>query len=101
MSRFSGPENRPPSLDELRKLDACFGLPDKAFEREHIDHDWYFEIVRCKAHGRRFLRDVRGGIAMYTRLTLLTEADTGSPKDIWKKYHGMADSDLIRQGRSL
>lgn len=91
----------PPSLDALRKLDACFGLPDVAFECEHIDHDRYFEIVRCKAHGRRFLRDVRGGILMYTRLILLTDADTGSPLDIWKKYHWIADSLLTREGRTL
>jgi hypothetical protein len=91
----------PPSLGELRRLDACFGLPDAAFEREHIDHDWYFEILRCKAHGRRFLRDVCGGVLMYTRLILLTDEDKGSPKEIWQRYHRHSDSWLHRQGRTL
>lgn len=38
---------------------------------------------------------------MYTRLTLLTDNDLGSPKDIWQRYHGLSDSSLLRQGRTL
>src|SRR5262249_47378771 len=86
-----------PGLDRLRALDACFGLPDEAFEREHIDDRNYFEIVRCRAHGRRFLRDTRGTIAWYQRLTLLDESDDGDPAHVWARYHRMSDSWLMLQ----
>jgi hypothetical protein len=89
-----------PDLEALRLLDACFGLPDEAFTCEHHD-ERYFRILRCKAHGRRFLDDVRGGIAMYGRLTLLQESDDGSPGEIWAQYHSVSDDWLNLQGRSL
>ena len=87
-------------LEALRLLDACFGLPDDAFTCEHHD-ERYFRILSCKAHGRRFLEDVRGGIAMYGRLTLLEESDDGSPGEIWARYHSVSDDWLNLQGRSL
>ena len=90
-----------PSLDELRKHDPCFGLPDSAFEIEYLDHDNYFMISRCKSHGSRFLRDTRGGVAMYELITLLDDSDIGSPDEVWRKYHHMSDSWLFLQGRTL
>lgn len=92
---------RGPGLQALRQLDTCFGLDDEAFESEYVDQDWYFEILRCKAHGRRFLRDIRGSSALYSRLTLLREEDAGSPKDIWSRYHSLPDSQLLLCGRTL
>jgi hypothetical protein len=89
-----------PDLEQLRQLDACFGLPDEAFESVHLDIDRYFEIVRCRAHGRRFLRDTCGGVAMYTRTILLEDTDEGSPADIWSKYHYLSDNWLSLLGRT-
>jgi hypothetical protein len=90
-----------PGIEVLRQLDPCFGLGPEAFTDEHRDQERYFTILRCKAHGRRFLDDTRGGFAMYSRLTLLLEDDDGSPRDIWSKYHGMSDSQLLLEGRTL
>jgi hypothetical protein len=90
-----------PGLESLKRLDPCFGLSDEAFIVEHSDSGYLFEILRCKEHGRRFLRDTRGGIAMYTTLTLLLESDDDKPKEIWKKYHYISDSLLRLQGRTL
>jgi hypothetical protein len=90
-----------PGLDRLRALDPCFGLPDEAFDNEHLDPRYYFTIVRCRAHGRRFLRDVRGGIGMYEVLTLLDESDQGSPFEIWTRYHNRSHAWLMWQGRTL
>ncbi len=92
---------RGPALETLRRLDPCFGLGDDAFVSEHIDQDSYFEILRCKAHQRRFLRDTRGTIGWYSRLTLLLDDDDGSPQDIWSKYHWMAEAELLLAGRTL
>ena len=90
-----------PPLEELRKLDACFGLPEHAFEVIHADGANYFELVRCRAHGQRFLRDTRGTIGWYSVLTLLEDDDRGSPEDIWRRYHSRDDSLLRLEGRSL
>ena len=92
---------RGPALETLRRLDPCFGLDDDAFVSEHIDQDSYFEVLRCTAHQRRFLRDTRGTIGLYSRLTLLRDDDDGSPQDIWSKYHRMADAELLLAGRTL
>jgi hypothetical protein len=92
---------RGPELQVLRQLDPCFGLADEAFECEHIDRESFFEILRCKAHGRRFLRDTRGMIGWYSMLTLLHEDEEGSPKDIWSRYHLMPDSQLLLDGRTM
>ena len=92
---------RGPALETLRSLDPCFGLDDDAFASEHIDQDHYFEVLRCKAHQRRFLRDTRGTIGWYSRLTLLGDGDDGSPRELWSKYHGMAEAELILAGRTL
>jgi hypothetical protein len=90
-----------PSVDKLREHDLCFGLSESAFTTEHIDADLYFSIIRCKAHGRRFLVDVRGGIAMYEVTTLLEDDDDGSPREIWSKYRSMSVSWLFLKGRTL
>jgi hypothetical protein len=90
-----------PGLEELRKLDPCFGLPDDAFESEHVSADHYYERLRCRAHGRPFLRDTRGTIAMYSTLTLLKDDEEGGPDDIWARYHGKSDSKLMLEGRTL
>lgn len=89
-----------PGLEVLRQLDSCFGLDDSAFEREHIDHERYFEVVRCKAHQSRFLRDTRGTIGMYSRLILL-RADDGDAAEAWSKYHAISDAELLLDGRTL
>lgn len=90
-----------PSLDELRALDPCFGLAEDAFVVEHADAARYFEIVRCRAHGRRFLRDTRGTVGWYTVLTLLRDDERGPPADIWRRYHSLDDGLLRLEGRSL
>lgn len=90
-----------PELEDLRKLDPCFGQPDEAFETEHLSAEHYFELLRCRAHGRRFLRDVRGSVAMYTTLTLLQEDEEGTPDEIWTRYHSKSHSRLMLEGRTL
>ncbi|MBK7974951.1 MAG: hypothetical protein IPK07_17265 [Deltaproteobacteria bacterium] len=90
-----------PPLEELRKLDPCFGVPDEAFDVVHADSANDYEIVRCRAHDRRFLRDTRGSIGWYTVLTLLRGDDRGSPEEIWRRYHALDDSLLRLEGRSL
>lgn len=90
-----------PPLEVLRELDGCFGLPEVAFEVVHADATNYFEIVRCRAHGRRFLRDTRGTVGWYSVLTLLRDDDRGSPEEIWRRYHARDDSLLRLEGRSL
>jgi len=90
-----------PGLAALRALDACFGLPDEAFETEHDGGQRLFTILRCRAHGQRFLRDTRGTVGLYDRTTLLDASDSGAPIDIWSKYHFVSDPWLVLQGRTL
>jgi hypothetical protein len=91
-----------PTLERLRELDACFGLAADAFDVEHDDAASFYSIVRCKAHGRRFLRDLRGGIASYETVTLLEDADdTASPEDVWRRIHAMPLDWLHHLGRTL
>jgi hypothetical protein len=90
-----------PCLDELKKLDSCFGMSDDAFETMLIDNESYFEILLCREHGKRFLRDVRGSSAWYSRLTLLRDTDDGDTKDIWARYHRASDDRLNLEGRTL
>ncbi len=90
-----------PTLEELRKLDPCFGLPDEVFDAVERDDRNYFEILRCRAHGRRFLRDTRGTIGWYSIVTLLDEDDRRTPEEIWRRYHSMDDGELRLAGRSL
>jgi hypothetical protein len=92
---------KPPDLEVLRRLDSCFGLEDSAFEREVLDRERYFEIVRCRAHGARFLRDTRGTFAWYTRVTLLRDTDEAAPEDLWSRYHAMPEAALLLEGRTL
>lgn len=89
-----------PSLDELKRLDSCFGMSDDAFETMLSDES-YFEILRCREHGRRFLRDFRGTIAWYSRLTLLRDTDDGDARDTWARYHRASDDWLNFEGRTL
>jgi hypothetical protein len=88
-----------PDLEEVRQLDACFGLPKEAFEVEHHS-DAYYELLRCRAHGRRFLEDVRGTVGLYTTLTLLDDDEAGSPDEIWRRYHAQSDSWLALARRT-
>jgi hypothetical protein len=44
-----------PELADLRELDPCFGLPPEAFEVEHHNDAFQYELLRRRAHGRRFL----------------------------------------------
>ncbi len=87
-------------LEQLRKLDSCFGRPQRAFDVIYRDKSRFFEILKCRAHGNRFLEDLRGGIAMYTLLTLLQTDDGEDPEEIWSKYHYKSDSWLFLAGRS-
>lgn len=90
-----------PGLEALRQLDACFGLTDDAFTAEHVSAKHCYTLVRCRAHNRRFLQDLRGGIAMYTLLTLLEDDEPADPDAIWSKYHSVSDSRLRLLGRTL
>jgi hypothetical protein len=90
-----------PDLETLRQLDRCFGLTDDAFTAEHVSAKHCYTLVRCRAHGRRFLQDLRGGIAMFTLLTLLEDDEPGAPDEIWSKYHSISDSRLRLLGRTL
>ncbi len=89
-----------PTEAQLRSLDACFGLPEGAFTDVHVDPQNLFVIQRCNAHGRLFLRDTRGGIGMYERVTLLGPEETSDWTSIWRRYHGMSDDWLNLQGRT-
>lgn len=89
-----------PSLTELKLLDSCFDLPDTAFQVEHQSREHLFELLRCRAHGRRFLRDVRGELAMYSALTLLEDNEEGAPDEIWARYHWKSHSWLMLEGRT-
>jgi hypothetical protein len=92
---------RAPSLDALHALDGCFGLGDDAFDIEHEDSRNHFSIVRCKAHRRRFLRDLRGGVGMYESMTLLEDTENeSSPEDVWRRYHAMPIEWLFYLGRT-
>ena len=88
------------SLVALRELDACFGGAPELFETEQQDDARYFSVRRCKAHGRRFLHDMQGGIAMYERITLLDADDSATPEDVWAKYHGRSTDFLSSLGRT-
>lgn len=90
-----------PSLEALRKLDPCFGLQDDAFDVVVRDDHNYFEILCCRAHGRRFLRDTRGTIGWYSTVTLLGEGERGTPEEIWRRHHFLDDGELRLAGRSL
>ncbi len=92
---------RAPSLEVLRTHDGCFGLEADAFDIEHHDARNCFSIIRCKAHRRRFLRDLRGGIAMYESMTLLEDIEnTSSPENVWRRYHAMPIDWLLYLGRT-
>jgi hypothetical protein len=90
-----------PDIETLRRLDPCFGLTDDAFEAEHVSAKHCYTLVRCRAHRRRFLQDLRGGIAMFTLLTLLEDNEPGAADEIWSKYHSISDSRLRLLGRTL
>jgi hypothetical protein len=90
-----------PSLEDLKKLDPCFGCSGEAFAVEHADPSSYFQILCCRAHGKRFLRHLRGGFAMYERQTLLRDTDDGDAQQIWARYQGVSDDWLNWEGRSL
>ena len=90
-----------PTIEQLRKLDPCFGRPDDAFHDEHVSPEHYFVVQRCRAHGAWFLRDTRGTIAMYDRVTLLSHEDGDDWVSIWSRYHAMSDDWLSYKGRTL
>jgi hypothetical protein len=93
------PVPRPP-LEELQQIEPCFGLADEHFEVECRSQEHYYEILRCRAHGRRFLRDARGTHAWYSTTTLLDEDEEGEPDDIWARYHWRSDSWLMHEKRT-
>ena len=97
---LSSPPVPKPPLVQLRELDGCFGLGDDAFDEVHVDSENCFAIQRCKAHGMLFLRDTRGTIAWYQRVTLLYPDDGESWMEIWRRYHGMSDDWLNLKART-
>jgi hypothetical protein len=90
-----------PPLEELRQLDSCFGLGDAHFELECRSSEHYYEILTCRTHGRRFLRDVRGTSAWFSTTTLLEEDEEGTPDEIWSRHHGKSHSWLMLERRTL
>jgi len=92
---------RGPRLEELQKLDACFGSSDEAFTIEHDSAEHWYRIIQCRAHGRRFLRDMRGTIGLYWTTTLLNDDEEGSPDEIWARYHGKSHGWLMLEGRTM
>lgn len=80
----------------LLALDPCFLSPESAFEAVHRSEN-YFRLLRCRAHGRIFLEDYRGGIAEYRRLIFIQEPDA-PPERLWEKYHHYSDDWLNYQG---
>ena len=79
-------------------LDECFFAPPEEFETVHHSQQWYFEILRCKRHGNLFLRDVKGGIAMYERFIFVGQDPDSSYEDIWRRFHWLSDDELNWQG---
>jgi hypothetical protein len=89
-----------PTEAQLRSLDACFGLPDSAFTTVHVDPESLFVVEQCNAHGMLFLRDTRGTIGLYERITLLKPEESGDWVTIWSRYHQMSDDWLNLAGRT-
>ena len=89
-----------PTEAQLRSLDACFGLDESAFTKVHVDSENLFVVQRCDAHARLFLRDTRGTIGSYERVTLLGPEETADWLAIWSRYHRMSDDWLNLQGRT-
>ena len=92
---------RGPRLEDLQKLDSCFGSSDEAFAIEHHSYEHWYRMLRCRAHGRRFLEDTRGTIASYSTTTLLNDDEEGEPDEIWARYHWKSHSWLMLEGRTL
>jgi hypothetical protein len=90
-----------PTLEALRRLDSCFGLPSSGFELLLADSVNMCEVVRCKAHGQVFLRDTRGDVAMYERVSILTSGEADDWVVVWNRYHQMSDDWLNWNGRTL
>ena len=90
-----------PAIDELKKLDSCFGDSEDAFEEVIKDMTSYYRFLRCKAHGNFFLEDTRGGIGMYSRLIYIGQIDHHSFEGIWSKYHYVPDDLLNYMGIAL
>jgi hypothetical protein len=91
---------RRPTEAQLRSLDPCFGLPEDAFTKVHVDPENLFAIERCNAHGMLFLRDTRGSIGLYERITLLKPEESDDWVTIWSRYHQTSDDWLNLQGRT-
>ena len=89
-----------PSVDALRTIDECFGKSESHFDVLHKSQEKWFRILRCKAHGRLFLEDTRGGAAIYDRL-IMVEDDQEDFKAIWSRYHSMSDDWLNYLGIAL
>jgi len=81
-----------PEINELRKKDDCFGRSAKHFKEVYKSDKDMFRLLRCKRHGKLFLDDTRGGLAMYSRLILVDDENANeSPETIWNRYHSMPD----------
>jgi len=83
-----------PDGDVLERLDSCFLKPMDHFEAIVSSKENYYRILKCREHGKFFLEDYRGGIAMYHRLIFLGESLDGTPSQIWKRFHAVSDDEL-------
>lgn len=90
-----------PELEELRKLDECFGSDVDAFEVVHQDKENWFRLLRCRKHRNYFLEDTRGQAGIYQRLILVDAEMASHPRLTWRKYHGFSDDMLNYLGSAL
>jgi hypothetical protein len=86
-----------PSRAQLEELDPCFYSEPDAFVEEHDGSARWYRLLRCKAHGRRFLEETRGSVGIYTRLIAI-DATEESPDEIWRRYNAMSDDWLSHLG---
>ena len=83
-----------PDEDTLEALDSCFLKSMAHFSVVLSSDDDYYRILKCREHARFFLEDHRGGVAMYKRLIFLGANLSGTPDQIWGRYHVVSDDEL-------
>jgi len=81
-----------PDIEELRQKDDCFGRSAEHFNEVYKSEMNMFRLLRCKRHGKLFLDDTRGGLAMYNLMVLVDDKySKDTPETIWNRYHSMPD----------
>ena len=89
-----------PPQDRLVALDPCFENLGPGFEEVLRNNDNMFAVHRCP-HGRYFLEDARGGIAMYTLWIFLGEVDDPSVdrlERLWSDFHRLPSDAIFHLG---